>query len=84
MNFDEELTFGKLSKLSFLTNLFPKYQKFVDVVEDLKLKEKLNLNMEYLFDEVTFIQKHFDIIQSTEWFKKIRKNKQQMVLYFKK
>ena len=53
-----------------MINSFPKYQKFVDVVEDLKLKEKLNLNMEDLFDEVTFIQKHFDTIQSTELFRK--------------
>ena len=72
INFDKESTFGKLSKLCFLTSLFPKYQKFVDVVEDLKLKEKLNFNMEDHFDKVTFFQKRFDTIQSTEQFKKCK------------
>ena len=44
-------------KLILLDNLFPKYQTLVKIVEHLKLKDKLNLNMDDLFDEVALIQK---------------------------
>ena len=67
-DFDENLTFGKLSKLSLLDNLFPNYQTLVKIVEHLKLKDKLNLNMDDLFDEVALIQKNFGTIQSTKLF----------------
>ena len=42
IDFDKNSTFGKLSDLSFLSGLFPKFQKFVEVVEYLKLEGKLN------------------------------------------
>ena len=64
-DFHENSTFGKLSKLSLLDNLFSKYQTLVKIVEHLKLKDKLNLNMDDLFDEVALIQKNFGTIQST-------------------
>ena len=61
-DFDENSTFGKLSKLSLLDNLFPNYQTLVKIVEHLKLKDKLNLNIDDLFDEVALIQKYFGTI----------------------
>ena len=67
-DFDENSTFGKLLKLSLLDNLFPNYQTLVKIVEHLKLKDKLNLNMDDLFDEVALIQKNFGTIQSTKLF----------------
>lgn len=68
IDFDENSTFGKLSNLSFLGHSFPKFQKFVEVVEHLKLEEKLKLKMDELFDEVVLIQRNFDTIKSSELF----------------
>lgn len=48
-NFDENSTYGKLSKLSFQDHFFKKYQQFVWVVEHLKLDEKVNLKNEWPF-----------------------------------
>ena len=67
-DFDENSIFGKLLKLTLLDHLFPKYQTLVKIVEHLKLKDKLNLNMDDLFDEVPLIQKNFGTIQSTKLF----------------
>ena len=67
-DFDENSTFGKLSKLSLLDNLFPNYQTLLKIAEHLKLKDKLNLNTDDLFDEVAVIQKNFGTIQSTKLF----------------
>lgn len=41
-------------------------KKFVEVIEDLKLTEKLDLNVDKLFDEVILIKKNCDSIQSSE------------------
>ena len=68
IDFDENSTFGKLSILTLLDNLFPQYQALIKIVEYLKLKDKLNLNMDDLFDEVAIIQKNFGTIQSTKLF----------------
>ena len=51
-----------------MDHLFPKYQALIKIVEHLKLKDKLNLNMDDLFEEVALIQKSFDTIQSTKLF----------------
>ena len=72
IDFDENSTFGKLSKLSLLDDPLPKHQIFVEIVEDVKLKDKLNLNMDDLFDEIALIQKSFGTIQSTELFKECK------------
>ena len=52
---DENSTFGKLPKFNLLHNLFPKYQTLIEIVEHLKLKDKLNLNMDDLLDDVALI-----------------------------
>ena len=51
-----------------MDNLFPQYQALIKIVEQLKLKDKLNLKMDDLFDEVALIQKNFGTIQSTQLF----------------
>ena len=68
IDFDENSTFGKLSILTLLDNRFPQYQALIKIVEQLKLKDKLNLKMDDLFDEVALIQKNFGTIQSTQLF----------------
>ena len=55
-DFDGNLTFWKLSKLSLLNSLFPNYRTLVEIVEHLKLEDTLNLNMDDLFNEVALVK----------------------------
>ena len=68
IDFNKNSIFGKLSNLSFLGGSFPKFQKFVKVVEYLKLQGKFKLKMDQLFDEAALIQKNFNTIKNSELF----------------
>ena len=62
----------KTSTLSFVDNSFPNISNFMKLFQDLKLKDKLKLNMDDLFDEVMSIRNCFDTIKNSEDFAKCK------------